>query len=104
MHLRVAISHRIHDEHHVVTEIIRASPGRFHSGARRNPGQKYLRYAVLAQSLIERSADERSDSLLRHNIVTRLLLQFRNKLGAVQAEAKIWERRPSYGPGPCLRH
>ena len=59
----VPVRHRIHDQHHVVAEIVGAARRRFHADARRDACQDDLGYAALAQILVQRRAEERAPAL-----------------------------------------
>ena len=85
----IAVRHRIHDERHVITQIVSAARRRFHAGTRRNACQDDLRYATLAQDIIQASAQERAPSLLRDRVIAGLLLQFGNKLGPIGRKRKL---------------
>ena len=87
--VRVAICHRIHHDHHVVAEIVCTSRCRLHAHARCNTRQKDLGDAALTQVLIERRANKRAHSLLAHQVIVRLLLQFGNKFGPIVRERKL---------------
>jgi len=45
----VAVSHRIRDQHHIVTVVVTAARSRFHAEAGGDAGNEDLSYATLAQ-------------------------------------------------------
>src|SRR6202162_2953892 len=86
----VAVCHRIYGKHDVITQIVGAAGRRFHTQARCNSRQEHLSYAALAQGIIQGRADECAYSLLAHDVVARLLLQFGDKLSPLRRKRKLW--------------
>ena len=80
----VPVRHRIHDKRHVVAEIVGAARRRFHSATRRDARQNDLGCTALTIC-----AWQGTEPVLGHDVVVRMLLQFRNKLGPIGGKRKF---------------
>ncbi len=89
MGIGVAVCHCIDDENDIVAVIVRAASCGFHAGACRDTRQENLRYAALAQVIIQGCADECAHALLGDKVVVRLLLQFRDKFSPIGRKRKV---------------
>ncbi len=91
MTVRFGVSVRdcIYDEHNIVAVIVGATRCRFHAATGRDAGQEDLSHTVLAQVVIQRCANECPQSVFAYQVILRLLLQFRNKLGPIRRKRNL---------------
>ena len=93
MRVGIPVRHRIHDQNHVVAQIVGTARGRFHAGTRRNTRQEDLTHSPSSQFIIQRCGEKCAHSLFANSEIAGMLPQLRNKLSPIRRKSKLGPHR-----------